>query len=189
MNTPAIKAPEVPLPEPAELIKRARNDARLYEAGWLPNKQQHAAMIRQLADALDALPAGARAGDGKSLADAFELFQRLEDAASQALTDANNAGKVANRPGIHIQSIKSAGELGNAIVAVKQAYRALLAAAPAVSAPANREPLSASEFNDLLAGVPVHHKVTAYMPTPWVVKQLVERAHGIPAPVTAGSAE
>jgi len=49
-----------------------------------------------------------------------DLFERLEDAASQALMDANNAGKVAHMPGIHMQSIKSAGELGQAIIALRR---------------------------------------------------------------------
>ena len=55
------------------------------------------------------------------------LFAALEDAASAAMTQAHSAGKFAHMPGIHMASVKTAGGLAQAIVALKQGVAAEVA--------------------------------------------------------------
>jgi hypothetical protein len=67
-----------------------------------------------------------------------DLVTRLEDAASFALTEANNAGKLAHKPGVYMASIEAAAKLGHAIIEVRDLIERQAAELEAVRKDAER---------------------------------------------------
>lgn len=79
-----------------------------------------AGIINRLAQRVDELEAAAKPSPAEAQGSALlPLIERLEDAASAALTQACNSGKVAHKAGIYMPAIETGAELARAIIALR----------------------------------------------------------------------
>lgn len=115
------------------------------------------------------------------MTDHTDIITRLEDAASAALTLANDAGKVAHKPGVHMASIKAAGELGQAIIAVKHDLEQWKATLWAVARELDCLPSTFSDANGHVLKAAIKHMTDARR---W--RAFERRVHARMTPVRSG---